>query len=101
MHDMETIKQNEFDAWCKERGRPAQVAKALGLAAVNVHRWRENGWVPAEHCPTIEQMTGIRAEALNDRVQWLRVRGKPVAIASSAAPARMAPKKPQHHCSEG
>jgi DNA-binding transcriptional regulator YdaS (Cro superfamily) len=46
---------------------------ALDVKYQVVQQWLING-VPAEYCPTIEKLTGVRCEDLNDRVDWAYVR---------------------------
>lgn len=48
-------------------------SEALGVKYQVVQQWLLNG-VPAEHCPTIERLTGVRCEELNERVDWAYVR---------------------------
>lgn len=53
------------------------VARALGLSGYQVvQQWREQGRVPAEYCPKIEELTcgEVRCEELNDRVNWAYLR---------------------------
>lgn len=53
------------------------VARALGLSGYQVvQQWREQGRVPAEYCPKIEELTDgeVRCEELNDRVNWTYLR---------------------------
>jgi DNA-binding transcriptional regulator YdaS (Cro superfamily) len=53
------------------------VARALGLSGYQVvQQWREQGRVPAEYCPRIEELTAgeVRCEELNDRVNWAYLR---------------------------
>lgn len=48
-------------------------AEALNVRYQVVQQWLVNG-VPAEHCPTIEKLTGVRCEDLNEKVDWAFVR---------------------------
>ncbi len=43
----------------------------------HVEYWIKAGRVPAEHCPSIERITGgaVTCEELNDRVDWAAIRG--------------------------
>ncbi|MDO9100061.1 transcriptional regulator [Hydrogenophaga sp.] len=53
-------------------------ARALKLSSHSVvQQWRINR-VPAEHCPSIEGMTGVRCEELRPDVNWAVLRGAPV-----------------------
>lgn len=49
---------------------------ALDVPYQVVQQWRVNG-VPPEYCPTIERLTGVRCEDLNDKVDWTFVRNSP------------------------
>ena len=55
-------------------------AEAVGVRYQVVQQWLANG-VPAEYCPRIERLTGVRSEVLNDRVDWGYIRS--TALASS------------------
>ena len=45
----------------------------VGVTYQVVQQWLKNG-VPAEYCPTIEKLTGVRSEDLNSRVDWAFIR---------------------------
>lgn len=53
--------------------------KAAGLFDVAGYQalqsWIRLGRVPAEYCPLIEHLTGVRCEDLNGRVDWSLIRG--------------------------
>ena len=56
-----------------------------------IHQWRLRG-VPADHCPTVEAVTGVRCELLRPDVDWsvLRATGAPPPVeegADAGAPA--------------
>jgi DNA-binding transcriptional regulator YdaS (Cro superfamily) len=60
-------------------GSLSAMARALQLSGYQViQEWRRQARVPAEHCPTVERLTGVRCEQLNSRVDWafLRSTGK-------------------------
>ena len=62
-------------------GGPAKLAAALGVTVQAVCFWREERRrLPADHCPTIERITGVRCEALRPDVDWavLRRTAEPV-----------------------
>lgn len=46
---------------------------ALSVRYQVVQQWLVNG-VPAEYCPPIEKLTGVRCEDLNDKVDWAFIR---------------------------
>lgn len=52
------------------------LAKALKVSSHSViNQWRLNR-VPAEYCPEIEALTGVRCEELRPDVRWAVLRGK-------------------------
>lgn len=58
-------------------GGITKLARELALASHSVvDQWRRNR-VPAEHCPRIEEVTGIRCEELRPDVRWGVLRQKP------------------------
>ena len=63
------MKHNALDLAVKEAGGVSALAKALERTPAAVHQWRHNG-VPAEHCPVIERLTGVRCEDLRPDVEW-------------------------------
>lgn len=55
------------------------MAKALGLSShMVVYHWATSR-VPAEHCPNVEQLTGVRCEELRPDVNWGVLRKAPEA----------------------
>ena len=40
-----------------------------------VYQWKKTGRVPAEYCPDIEALTGVRCEELRPDVNWAVLRG--------------------------
>ena len=53
------------------------LSRALGITGRSVvHQWRLNR-VPAEHCPDIERLSGVRCEELRPDVNWAVLRAKP------------------------
>lgn len=61
---------------CKAHGSQTTLAKALDRQKAAVSRWKREG-VPAEVCPEIERLTGVRCEELRPDVNWSVLR-KPV-----------------------
>lgn len=49
----------------------SDLARAFGVSKAAVSQWfaKKNG-VPAERCPDIEALTGVRCEALRPDVNW-------------------------------
>lgn len=82
----------------EERGRAARLSRLLGVSHVSVSRWTTESdaqrvQIPANHCPQIEVVTGIPAEALRPDVKWKRIRckgwpnGKPLIDVQTKEPA--------------
>jgi DNA-binding transcriptional regulator YdaS (Cro superfamily) len=53
-------------------GTVSEFADLVGACASAPSMWRLRGRVPAEHCPTIERITGraVRCEELRPDVDW-------------------------------
>lgn len=54
-------------------GSQTALAAALGVTKAAVGQWKDEGRrVPAEHCPSIERLTGgvVRCEDLRPDVAW-------------------------------
>jgi len=64
--------QRAFDAV----GGPAALAKKLGRSRQAADQWRRKG-APVELCPDIEDLTGVRCEALRPDVNWGVLRKAP------------------------
>lgn len=59
-----------------ERGRYVALAGKLGLTAPVVSDWVSGKKrIPAEQCPRIEELTGIKCEDLRPDVRWDVLRG--------------------------
>ena len=56
-------------------GGPTAAGRLFDIVYQTPQQWIAQGRVPAEYCPRIEQLTGIRCEELNDRVDWSLIRG--------------------------
>lgn len=56
-------------------GGPTAAGRLFDIVYQTPQQWIVQGRVPAEYCPRIEQLTGIRCEELNDRVDWSLIRG--------------------------
>ena len=56
-------------------GSVTAMARKLGLSKGAIGQWGPE--VPAEHCPSIEKMTGgaVVCEQLNSRTDWAYLRG--------------------------
>lgn len=55
----------------------SEMARQLDVTYQAIQDWRNRNYVPAEHCPSIERLTGgkVRCEELNGRVDWTYLRG--------------------------
>lgn len=59
-------------------GGITKLAKKLGLKShAVVNHWKTNG-VPAEHCPAVEELTGVICERLRPDIKWSVIRGTPL-----------------------
>jgi DNA-binding transcriptional regulator YdaS (Cro superfamily) len=58
-------------------GGMAALAKSLGRTRMGVWHWKK-GQVPAELCPEIERLTGVRCEELRPDVSWGVLRSQAV-----------------------
>lgn len=71
---MNTSQQTPLDRAISEAGGPTKLAKALGLSShAVVYQWQMNR-VPAERCPDLEALTGVRCEELRPDVNWAVLR---------------------------
>lgn len=73
-------------------GSEAALARALKVSRAALNQWKKPGrQVPAEHCPRIEALTGVRCERLCPSVDWAylrkprRVKRAKPAIAATAS----------------
>lgn len=71
-------------------GGNSECVRQLGVSWKAFPQWLGQGFVPAEYCPRIEQLTGVRCEELNDRVDWSLIRGTAPAQVDHAAELRRA-----------
>ena len=52
-------------------GNASQLAKGINVPPQSVIFWRDGvRRIPAEYCPRIEALTGVRCEDLRPDVQW-------------------------------
>lgn len=57
-------------------GGITRAAEELGVTQSAIYNWSAQGYVPAERCPTIEKLVGVRCELLNPKVEWRVLRGE-------------------------
>ena len=57
-------------------GGITRAAEELGVTQSAIYNWSAQGYVPAERCPTIERLIGVRCELLNHKVEWYVLRGE-------------------------
>ncbi|OJU90979.1 MAG: Cro/Cl family transcriptional regulator [Burkholderiales bacterium 66-5] len=70
---------NAFHQALDNAGGPAKLAALLGCSVQAVCFWRDGlRRIPAERCPDIERLTGVRCEELRPDVNWTVLRGAPV-----------------------
>lgn len=59
-------------------GGAQALAELIAVPAQSVYFWRSGARrVPAEYCPAIERVTGVRCEDLRPDVEWGVLRVKP------------------------
>jgi DNA-binding transcriptional regulator YdaS (Cro superfamily) len=76
---MQTLNETPLDRAIKVADGITSMARSLGLSShMVIHHWKKNG-VPAEHCPNVEALTGVRCEELRPDVNWAVLRGKEAA----------------------
>lgn len=71
-------------------GSEAALARALKVSRAALNQWKKPGrQVPAEHCPRIEALTGVKCELLCPSVDWAYLRkprrAKPAKAMSASA----------------
>lgn len=72
--------EHPIDRAAKAVGSQAALARGLSVTKGAVGQWKQpDRQVPAEHCPSIERMSGIRCEELRPDVEWGVLRGNPIA----------------------
>jgi DNA-binding transcriptional regulator YdaS (Cro superfamily) len=74
---MNSTPSDALDEAIRQTGGTKQLADRLAVTVQVVSNWRARG-VPAERCPDIERVTGVRCERLRPDVNWdvLRVAGR-------------------------
>jgi DNA-binding transcriptional regulator YdaS (Cro superfamily) len=67
---MNEASKGALDTAIERAGGVTALARGLGMKSYAVvQQWRLNR-VPAEHCPLIEALTGVRCEELRPDVRW-------------------------------
>lgn len=80
--------EHPIDRAARVVGTQAAIAKGLNVSKTAVSQWkRQDGQVPAEHCPIIEEMTrgAVRCEELRPDIRWDVLRNKRGAKRARAA----------------
>lgn len=54
---------------CEIAGGSSKLAAALGKKKAAISQWKTTR-VPAESCPAIEELTGVRCEELRGDIKW-------------------------------
>ena len=74
---MEIKTATPLDRAIDEAGGMTKLARALKLSShAVVYQWKQTR-VPAEQCPNIEKLTGVKCEDLRPDVNWAFLRQKP------------------------
>lgn len=74
---MPTTTETALDRAIKAAGGMTQMARDLSLSGhAVVYQWTKTR-VPAEKCPEIEALTGVKCEELRPDVKWSVLRAKP------------------------
>lgn len=69
--------ETPLDRAIRLAGGMTQMARDLGLKGhAVIYQWTKNR-VPADHCPDIEELTGVRCEELRPDVNWAVLRIAP------------------------
>lgn len=70
--------KHPIDMAAERAGGRRALASRLNVTEAAVGNWKARG-VPAEHCPRIEQITGVQCELLRPDVAWdvLRAQSTP------------------------
>lgn len=62
-----------IDEAIQKAGSQAKFAAAMGRSQPTIHAWRNKaGRAPADACPTIEALYGVRCEKLRPDLFWTR-----------------------------
>lgn len=74
---MNEATKSALNAAIERAGGITALARGLGMKShAVIQQWRINR-VPAEHCPLIEVLTGVRCEELRPDVRWDVLRATP------------------------
>lgn len=76
---------NALEQAIQKAGGIAALASGIDVAASSPSMWKKRKRVPAEYCPAIERLTGVRCEELRPDVEWSVLRG-PGATAQESKP---------------
>ncbi len=81
---METKTETPLERAIQSCGGMTAMARTLNLSGhAVVYQWKQTQ-VPAEWCPDIEALTGVKCEELRPDVNWAVLRGKPETHATTA-----------------
>ncbi|NHR08390.1 helix-turn-helix domain-containing protein [Chromobacterium haemolyticum] len=71
----------------QDAGGTKAVAIDRGINESAVYNWIARGQIPADHCPSLERLSGgkRRCEQMRSDVEWSVLRGSSVAPISSSA----------------
>lgn len=65
------VAMDNFKRAIDAAGSQTELARRLGLLPQYVNNWKSRG-VPADRCPAIEAITGVRCEELRPDLSWNR-----------------------------
>jgi DNA-binding transcriptional regulator YdaS (Cro superfamily) len=72
---MENLPETALERAIRLSGGMSAMAAALGVTGhAVIYQWKKTR-VPADRCPDVEQLTGVRCEDLRPDVNWAVVRG--------------------------
>jgi len=69
-----TTDEHPVDRAARQAGGRRALALELRVTEAAIGNWKARG-VPAEHCPAIEGLTGVRCEELRPDIGWSVLRG--------------------------
>lgn len=69
------MKKRGVDRAITFAGGVTKLSELIGTSRQLVGQWKRLGRIPADWCPKVERLTGIRCEALNPAIEWQVLRG--------------------------
>lgn len=83
------MKQQNIKEWVRLAGGARAIASDRLLCESAIYNWISRGKLPAEHCPSIERLTGgvVRCEQMRPDVEWSVLRASGAEVFSPAESA--------------